>query len=208
MKRLPLLGSMLALSLAVTTPTALAHVGHGDEFQAEGGINRVEVNAQTDALLGIQTNPIESPTDGSSAVMIPVSALVEDNGRQLVFVEYENFYEPVDVTTGETAGELIEVTEGLSVGEQLVTQGSLSLYAESRKTQTAAEAAETDEAANETSVQETTTQETTAQETTTQETTEASDGLPLGLLGAVGVGGAVIIGAFAFLTGSKRKGDA
>ncbi|MEO1619391.1 MAG: cobalt transporter, partial [Cyanobacteria bacterium J06632_3] len=134
MKRLPLLSSILAFSLAVSAPAALAHAGHGDEFQAEGGVNRVEVNAQTDALLGIQTNPIEAAADGSSTVMIPVAALVEDNGRQLVFVEYENFYEPVDVTTGEATGELIEVTEGLSVGEQLVTQGSLSLYAESRKT--------------------------------------------------------------------------
>lgn len=215
MKHLPLLGSMLALSLTVGTPAALAHAGHGDEFQAEGGVNRVEVNAQTDALLGIQTNPIETATDGSSAVMIPVSALVEDNERQLVFVEYENFYEPVDVTTGETAGALVEVTEGLSVGEQLVTQGSLSLYAESRKTQTAETTPETDEAAaNETSVQETTTQETTTQDTTvessssTQEAAEASNGFPIGLLTAIGAGAVVIAGFFAFLGGGKQKGDA
>ena len=83
MKRLPLLSSLLAISLAIATPTALAHVGHGDEFQAEGGVDRVEVNAETDPLLGIQVNPVESAADGSGAVMIPVSALVEDNGRQL-----------------------------------------------------------------------------------------------------------------------------
>lgn len=215
MKRLPLLSSILAFSLAMSAPAALAHVGHGDEFQAEGGVNRVEVNAQTDSLLGIQTNPIEAATDGGSAVMIPVSALVEDNGRQLVFVEYENFYEPVDVTTGETTGELIEVTEGLSVGEQLVTQGSLSLYAESRKSQTAEAVPETDEAtANETSVQATTIQETTTEETiaesspSTQETTEASGGFPIGLVAALSAGVAAIAGAFVFLGGSKQKGDA
>jgi cation efflux system membrane fusion protein len=88
-------------------------------------------------LLGIQVNPIEPATGGSSAVLIPVTALVDDNGRQLVFVQYENFYEPIDVVTGETQGDLIEVLEGVSIGEQLVTQGSLSLYAESRKTITA-----------------------------------------------------------------------
>ena len=208
MKRMPLISSTLAFSLAMSAPAALAHVGHGDEFQAEGGINRVEVNPQTDALLGIQTNPIEAAADGNSAVMVPVSALVEDNGRQLVFVEYENFYEPVNVTTGEAAGELIEVTEGLSVGEQLVTQGSLSLYAESRKTQTAEATSETDEAAtNETSVQETNTQETTVESgASTQETAEASDGFPIGLLAAIGVGAAAIAGAVAFLNGNKRKG--
>lgn len=84
MKRLPLLSSVLALSLAVSAPAALAHVGHGDEFQAEGGVDRVEVNAETDPLLGIQVSPIEAAADGSGAVMIPVSALVEDGDRQLV----------------------------------------------------------------------------------------------------------------------------
>lgn len=139
MRRLPLFSAMLVLSLAMGAPKAIAHAGHGDEFQATGGVNRVEVNAETDPLLGIQVTPIESVTD-SNAVLIPVTALVDDNGRQLVFVQHENFYEPVDVTTGETQGDLIEITNGLSVGEQLVSQGSLSLYAESRKTQTAEEA--------------------------------------------------------------------
>lgn len=129
--------ALLTLGVALSAPHALAHVGHGDEFQAEGGINRVEVKAETDSLLGIEVNPIEAATDGSGAVLIPVTALVDDNGRQLVFVQYENFYEPVDVTVGSTQGDLIAITDGLSVGEQLVTQGSLTLYAESRKTQTA-----------------------------------------------------------------------
>jgi cation efflux system membrane fusion protein len=136
MKSFRIASSVLAVSLAITTPTvAFAHVGHGDEFQAEGGVNRVEVNVETDSLLGIQVNPIEPAADGSGAVLIPVTALVEDAGRQLVFVQYGTFYEPVPVTTGATQGDLIEITEGLSVGEQLVTQGSLTLYAESRKTQ-------------------------------------------------------------------------
>ena len=59
MKRLPLFSSVLALSLAIGTPAAMAHVGHGDEFQATGGVNRVEVKAETDPLLGIQVSPIE-----------------------------------------------------------------------------------------------------------------------------------------------------
>ncbi len=42
-----------------------------------------------------------------------VTALVDADGKQLVFVQYENFYEPVEITTGATQGELIEVTEGL-----------------------------------------------------------------------------------------------
>lgn len=210
MKKLSAVASALALSLSLAAPT-LAHVGHGDEFQSTGGVNRVEVKADTDALLGIQVNPIEAAADGSSAVLIPVTALVDDNGRQLVFVQYENFYEPVDVVTGETQGELIEITEGLSVGEQLVSQGSLSLYAESRKTQTA-EAPDT--------VLETTTETTTVEETAeeiTEEpvaeanaveaTAETSSGFPTGIVVALGAIAAIAAGAVALLKGRNGKQD-
>ncbi|AIE76295.1 hypothetical protein [Synechocystis sp. PCC 7338] len=138
MKTIQLASSFLALGLTLAVPNlAIAHVGHGDEFQAEGGINRVAVNAETDSVLGIVVEPIASAPDGNGGVYIPATALVDGGDRQLVFVQYEGFYEPVPVKTGATQGELIEITEGLSVGEKLVTQGSLSLYAESRKTQTA-----------------------------------------------------------------------
>lgn len=223
MKRLPLLSSVLALSLAVSAPAALAHVGHGDEFQAEGGVDRVEVNAETDPLLGIQVNSIAPAADGSGAVMIPVSALVEDGDRQLVFVLYENFYEPVPVTTGATVGEMVEILEGLSVGEQLVTQGSLSLYAESRKTQTAettpAEPTPTEVAAP-------TTNEVHAQADAegvphghdadgnmveadpgeaAAETTEASGGFPKVLLAVLGGGIGLAVGAFVLTSGGRKK---
>lgn len=115
---------------------ALSHVGHGDEFQATGGIERVEVNPETDPMLGIVVTPIAPDAEGSASILVPITALVNAEDQQLVFVQYQNFYEPVPVTTGATQGELIEVMDGLSVGENLVTQGSLSLYAESRKTQT------------------------------------------------------------------------
>jgi membrane fusion protein, cation efflux system len=136
MKKFSLLTPLLAAVLTLSTP-AIAHVGHGDEFQATGGVQKVQVNAATDQTLGIEVKPIEPASDGSSAVMIPVTAVVDADGKQLFFVQYQNFYEPVPVSTGDTKGDLIEVTQGLSVGEKLVTQGSLSLYAESRKTKTA-----------------------------------------------------------------------
>lgn len=211
MKRLPLLSSILALSLAASTPVALAHVGHGDEFQAEGGINRVEVNTQTDSLLGIQVSPIEPAADGSGKVMIPVTALVEDNDRQLVFVQYENFYEPVPVTTGATTGAMVEVLEGLSVDEQLVTEGSLSLYAESRKTQTTEAAAPAtdkthaqadadgiphDHDAEGDMVKSESSENTTAKE---------SGGIPKILLAAVGGGLGLAVAAIALISGGRKK---
>jgi membrane fusion protein, cation efflux system len=135
MKKLSLVSPLLAAVLTLTAPAiAFAHVGHGDEFQGKGGIERVKVNATTDKQLGIEVNAITPATGGGKEVLIPITALVDADGKQLVFVQYKNFYEPVPVKTGATKGDLIEITEGLSVGEQLVTQGSLTLYAESRKT--------------------------------------------------------------------------
>lgn len=207
MKPTPLMSCILALGLAVSAPTVVfAHVGHGDEFQAEGGINRVQVNAETDSLLGIEVTPIEPATNGSAAVLIPVTALVDANGQQLVFVQYENFYEPVPITTGATKGELVEVTQGLSVGEQLVTQGGLSLYAESRKTQapTAPDAthAQADAQGIPHSHDET---GNLVQSGETGETAPESSGFPIG---KIAVGGGVMllmVGAIAVLGGSRKK---
>jgi len=197
MQSVSLFSSMLALSLSFAAPTVFAHVGHGDEFQATGGVNQVAVNQSIDALLGIQVAPIEATAATGEAILIPVTALVNDNDRQLVFVQYENFYEPVDVVTGETQGELIEIIEGLSVGEQLVTQGSLSLYAESRKTQTAqAQSAET-ETATETTAGTTTAAEP-AQVTATESATDtASSGSPIQPVGSSGISAPVIGGVIA-----------
>lgn len=249
MKRWFWLSAVLAVSVSIATPGAIAHVGHGDEFQATGGVDRVEVNPQTDGLLGIQVTPIAAATDGGSAVRIPVTAVVDDNGRQLVFVQYENFYEPVPVTTGMTEGEWIEITAGLSVGEQLVTQGSLALYAESRKTQTADAATPdtatsdaspansvTDSATNTATDPATNTATGSAPDSATAATTtppvadaataattddavaqapdatpDASGGVPMGLVAALGGGAAVLaIGAVTVLggkTGGKTGGN-
>ncbi len=93
------LTSILSLSLILSTPSiSFAHVGHGDEFQATGGIEKVQVNPELDGLFGIEVNAIEKAASDGVGVMIPVTALVDADGKQLVFVQYENFYEPVEVT--------------------------------------------------------------------------------------------------------------
>jgi cation efflux system membrane fusion protein len=211
MKSFSLISSILVVSVAIATPNlGFAHVGHGDEFQTEGGIERVQVNPETDSMLGIVVTPIEPTTDGSAGVMVPVTALVDADGKQLVFVQYENFYEPVPVTTGATQGELIEVTQGLSVGEQLVTQGSLSLYAESRKTQTvdvATSPAPTSSPQTDiTNAQADTTGnlvESDAIAQQTGETAQESGGFPMGILAALAGGVALLVGGFVVMGNRK-----
>ncbi|WP_414566471.1 MULTISPECIES: cobalt transporter [unclassified Anabaena] len=214
MKPFPLVSSILAVSLTISAPTIVfAHVGHGDEFQAKGGINRVKVNAETDQLLGIVVTPIAS--SAGSAVMIPVTALVDADGKQIVFVQYKDFYEPVEITTGATKGELIEVSKGLSAGEKLITQGSLSLYAESRKTQTAdatpssvvSTTPKTDAAHAQADAKGIPHSHDTAGNLVSQagETTPQSGGFPMGILAAVGGGVVLVGGAIALIAGNGKK---
>jgi membrane fusion protein, cation efflux system len=106
MKPTRLASAILAISFALSAPTVVfAHVGHGDEFQASGGIQRVKVNTENDQMMGITVTPIAQAV-GGTGVMVPATALVDADGKQIVFVQYENFYEPVEVTTGATHGEL------------------------------------------------------------------------------------------------------
>ncbi len=195
MKRMPYKSLIIAAILTVSAP-AIAHTGHGDEFEATGDIQRIEVRSETDNQMGIQVAPIEPAADGSAAVLIPATALVEADGSSYVFVEYENFYEPVPVTTGASQGELIEIIEGLSVGEQLVTQGGLSLYAQSRRAQPSEVAeAPADDASLITSP---------VEGSVPDETTES--GLPL--MPIVGLGTVVLLaagGALAVANNGKRR---
>lgn len=209
MKAVQVVGYILAVGLAVATPSVVqAHAGHGDEFKAEGGIERVPVKAETDQILGIAVEPIAPASNGSSTVKIPVTALVEADGKQLVFVKYKNFYEPVKVTTGATEGELIEVTKGLTVGEKLVTQGGLSLYAESRKAKSGEESS-TGTVANSkvggTDTQ-TNSQKVTSNSESASNVTE-SEKPPVGLFAAIGGGAVVLIGGIGATTFIKSKGE-
>lgn len=135
--------------------------------------------------------------------MIPVTALVDANGKQIVFVQYENFYEPVEITTGTTKGELIEVTKGLSVGEKLVTQGSLSLYAESRKTQTA----DTTPSPAAIATPQTDAEHAKAhtEGTAHSHDTPQASGVSKGVLASVGGGAVLVAGAIAVIVSNRKK---
>jgi membrane fusion protein, cation efflux system len=111
MKNLPLVSAVLATILAVATSPVFAHVGHGDEFQSKGNIQRVQVNSETDRQFGIIVTPIAHTAKSAAGVMVPVTSLVEADGKQLVFVQYKNFYEPVEVKTGKTQGDNLSGAE-------------------------------------------------------------------------------------------------
>jgi cobalt-zinc-cadmium efflux system membrane fusion protein len=63
--------------------------------------------------------------------VIPSSAVVDANGKKLVYVQNGNAYLPVEVTLGQTSGDMVEVKTGLFEGDLLVTQRAPQLYAQS-----------------------------------------------------------------------------
>ncbi len=126
--------SLGTLALGGLSP-AMAHVGHGDEFQQQGNVRQVKASAEIDSLLGITTAPA---TEAGGVVTIPVAAVVDADGKPLAFVKSGTTYDPVFLKTGASQGDQIEITDGsLSPGDDVVTQGALSLYAESKKSQSA-----------------------------------------------------------------------
>jgi cation efflux system membrane fusion protein len=127
--------SLGTLALGGLTPS-LAHVGHGDEFQQTGNVRQVQASAEIDSLLGITTAPA---TEAGGVVSIPVAAVVDADGKPLAFVKSGTTYDPVFLQTGASQGDQIAITDGsISPGDNVVTQGALSLYAESKKSQSAA----------------------------------------------------------------------
>ncbi len=132
------------LAIPTDPPVALAHVGHGDEFQQQGDARQVKRNAESDGLLGVATARPEQGPDGLS---VPSTALVDANGKPLLFVQTETTYDPVYVQTGANQGDSVVVTEGIDPTDDIVISGALSLYAESMKTHQAAPTAASDKPA-------------------------------------------------------------
>lgn len=122
------------LAIGVAAPCAIAHVGHGDEFQQQGDARQVMRNAKSDELLGVATAKPAREPDG---LTVPAAALVDAKGQPLLFVQTETTYDPVIVETGTSQGDRVVVLEGIDPTDDVVISGALSLYAESMKTQQA-----------------------------------------------------------------------
>ena len=126
------LASAAVLTVPHTASIALAHVGHGDEFQQQGAVRQVNRNADSDGLLGVAT---VKPEQGPDGLTVPSTALVDADGKSLLFVQTEKTYDPVFVETGANQGDRVVVNEGIDPNDDVVISGALSLYAESKKTQ-------------------------------------------------------------------------
>ena len=78
-------------------------------------------------LLALGMNvEVRLPSDKlSSGPLVPASAIIEEQGHSIVFVEGKpGIYERREVKTGSRQGESVIITEGLKVGEKVVTTGA------------------------------------------------------------------------------------
>jgi membrane fusion protein, heavy metal efflux system len=67
---------------------------------------------------------------------VPSTAIVEADDQKLVYAQNGNSYQPVTVELGQTIGDFVEVKSGLSIGDDVVTQGVFQLYSQSLKAPT------------------------------------------------------------------------
>ena len=183
------LSAATLLAIATAAPAALAHAGHGDEFKPQGDARQVRRQAESDALLGVAT---ARPAQGSDGLTVPSTALVDANGRPLLFVQMEKTYDPVYVETGASQGDRVVVSGGIDPTDEVVITGALSLYAESLKSQPAEPAAKTKAPA-------------AAAAAAAVTKPEAGGSLPLPALAA---GAVVLLGGGAIWLARRHKSDA
>jgi len=78
------------------------------------------------AELEIITDKIPTPV-----LAIPTTAVVEANGKKLVYIQNGDALQATEVELGKTSGDLVEVKTGLFEGDLIVTQRAMQLYAQS-----------------------------------------------------------------------------
>ncbi|MBW4678545.1 MAG: efflux RND transporter periplasmic adaptor subunit [Microcoleus vaginatus WJT46-NPBG5] len=92
------------------------------ELDNAGGVLKPGMFAELEVLTNGMLNTV---------LAIPNSAVVEANGKKTVYVQNGNAYQAVEVTLGQTSGDLVEVKSGLFEGDFVVTQRAPQLYAQS-----------------------------------------------------------------------------
>jgi Cu(I)/Ag(I) efflux system membrane fusion protein len=76
---------------------------------------------------------VELAVDLGERLVIPSSAVIYTGPRRLVFVDLgEGRLRPQEIEVGVRAGEYVEVTHGLELGDVVVTSGNFLIAAESR----------------------------------------------------------------------------
>lgn len=85
------------------------------------------MNPDSNLILGVEAKVIISTAKEENAVLVPVSAVNVDMEGEFVYVVENNILVKKPVVTGISSDLYIQVTEGLSEGEQVVTEVAANL---------------------------------------------------------------------------------
>ena len=100
------------------TRTVIARIG------LPGGKEYLKVNMYADVSMPVELNDV---------LMVPRDAVMDTGLRKVVFLRRgEGYVEPVETKTGMESDGMVEVKEGLTEGEMVVTGGNFLVDAESR----------------------------------------------------------------------------
>jgi membrane fusion protein, heavy metal efflux system len=107
----------------------------GTSVQGETRVVTVqaEINNPSSLLKPGMFAELEIITDktASSLFAIPTSAVVDANGKKIIYVQNGNAFQSTEVTFGQAFGDMVEVKTGLFEGDMVVTQRATQLYAQS-----------------------------------------------------------------------------
>ena len=79
---------------------------------------------------------VEIITDlNRSAISIPQSAVLNDQGKTVVFVAEGGSYKKRQVHTGIQNGDLVEIIDGLNAGDKVIVKGNYLLLQQSKPEQ-------------------------------------------------------------------------
>ncbi|MBD2532076.1 efflux RND transporter periplasmic adaptor subunit [Nostoc flagelliforme FACHB-838] len=94
---------------------------------------KAEINNPSGVLKPGMFADLEVLTNQTSSAILAIknAAVVEANNKKVVYIQNGNAYQPVEVSLGQTSGDMVEVKTGLFEGDMIVTQRAPQLYAQS-----------------------------------------------------------------------------
>jgi len=113
-------GKIARIGTSVQGETRVVHVQA--VVDNPGGQLKPGMFAEMEVLTGQQSAP---------TLAIPTSAMVDANGKTIVYVQNGSAYQAAEVTLGQISGDIVEVKTGLFDGDMIVTQRGTQLYAQS-----------------------------------------------------------------------------
>jgi membrane fusion protein, copper/silver efflux system len=94
---------------------------------------RLDIDNPDAALKPDMYADVEFQVSLAANLTVPVEAVLDSGERKTVFVDRSNgYFEPRQVTTGERAGDRIQILSGLREGERVVTSGNFLIDSESQ----------------------------------------------------------------------------